>query len=205
MEARRERTVGRRQPPVAGTERQPVGLADRRARDDLRRHEERVHHSADEDELLPVLFAEVGPFGPRQVEQLQHDRQHAIEVPRPLGAFQGGRDLGFGDAVPVPIGVEVAVAWHDHEISPCRAQRREVCLQDTWVVRQVRAVVELRRVDEDADQRQIVLRAAPLDQRQMPGVQRPHRRHEAQRLPSLRLLPPLEPPCGHTLEDRGHG
>ena len=47
------------------------------------------------------------------------------------------------------------------------------------IILQVVRVVELRRVDEDADDRAIALRAAFLHQRKMPLVQGSHRRDEA--------------------------
>ena len=45
-------------------------------------------HPPDEQQLLRVLLAEVGEVGPRQVQQLGDDGEHAVEVPGPGGALQ---------------------------------------------------------------------------------------------------------------------
>ncbi|GAA3118072.1 hypothetical protein GCM10020001_042500 [Nonomuraea salmonea] len=54
-------------------------------------------HAADERELLGVLLPEDREVGLHQVEQLEHDRQHAVEVPRARGPLDDAAHLAGGD------------------------------------------------------------------------------------------------------------
>ena len=80
------------QAAVPRAEGQAVGLADGRTGDDGGRQEERVGHPANEAQLLPVLLAEVGAIGRGNLQELEDDGQHAVEVPGPVRAFQDLRE-----------------------------------------------------------------------------------------------------------------
>ena len=68
---------------VAARHREPVGLADERAADDLDRQVEVGRHAAHHRELLRVLASEVGAARTDDGEQLGDDRGDPVEVGRP--------------------------------------------------------------------------------------------------------------------------
>ncbi len=88
MEDRRGGSLLGRQVDVARRQGEAVGLADRRAGDDLRRDRQVARHLADDHHLLGVLLAEVGVVRPDQVEQDGDDRRDAIEMAGPRGALE---------------------------------------------------------------------------------------------------------------------
>ena len=72
---------------IAGADREAIRLADRGHRDDPDREGEVANQLAHQDQLLKVLLAEIGALRLGQQEELEHDREHAGEVPRPALAL----------------------------------------------------------------------------------------------------------------------
>src|SRR5262245_4917887 len=80
-----------RQQHIPGTHRQSRLLPNRRTRYDLRGQEKLLHHLRNDRQLLVILLAEISPIGADEIEQLQDDRQDALNEPRPVRSFH---DLG---------------------------------------------------------------------------------------------------------------
>ena len=125
-------------------------------------------------------------------------------MPGPVGALHHLRLLDLGHSITEAVAVQFRLAGHEDELGPFLPQHRQVVLERAWILCQVGRIVELRRVDEDADERSIVFRPATSHQREMALVQRAHRRHEAKRQAGANLREPLLAPRGSALEDRRH-
>ena len=76
---------------VPAAHRQAVGLADRGDGPDVDRDVQVGDHPADHQELLIVLGPEEGEIRPDDPEQLQDDRRHPPEMPRPARPLQAPR------------------------------------------------------------------------------------------------------------------
>ena len=96
-----------------------------------------------------------------------------LELPRQARHIDRRRDQARRVDL-VRLGVE-----HDRHAKPFTC--RQVLLDRARVVGQVRALVELGRVDEDRDPDLVAQPLGLFDQAQVPGVQRAHRRHERNR------------------------
>jgi hypothetical protein len=196
--------VGRRQMTIPRTEGQPIGFANRRTPNDDGRQEERADHAAHECELLPVLLAEVRSFGLGDLEQLHDHCEDAVKVPGSVSAFQFQRAIRFGDAKSVAVGVEVLGSGQQQEVCVLGPEYSEVVLQGSRIAGQVSGVVELCGVDEDTDDRQVVLASTATYQRPMAVVQSAHGRHEAERESRARLRDARLAPRGDVLEHGRH-
>ena len=108
MERGRLRPVGRVQAAVPRAERQAVGFADRRAGDDGGRQEEGVGHPAHETQLLPVLLAEVGAIGRGNLQELEDDGQHGVEVPGTVRSLQDLRHVELSDTIAIAVRIQIA-------------------------------------------------------------------------------------------------
>src|SRR5262245_58659799 len=84
---------------VARTECQAVRLADGGAPHNGRREKEGIRHPAYERQLLPVLFPEIGSIGRDDLQELEDDGEHAVEMPGAMPSLHGCRQLGLGDTV----------------------------------------------------------------------------------------------------------
>ena len=120
----------------------------------------------------------------------------------PGGPFQDRRESDLRDAVSVVVRVEIRLAREEHEVRPLGLEGGQIGLERSGVRRQIGRVVKLCRVDEDADERQIVLRPAAPHQRQVSFVQRTHCRDEPERQPIADVGTALAAPPGGRLEDR---
>ena len=138
-----------------------------------------AHDAANDDRLLRVLLPEVRALRAHDVEQLHAHRRDAAEV--------AGTRCAFGAGV---VGVD-----------PCREARRvhlvlarrkehvdALGLRDLGVACLVVRIggevgrdVELRGVDEERGNHELVLRSRRPEERAMAVVQRAHRRYEADR------------------------
>ena len=83
-------------------------------------------------------------------------------------------------------------------------ERAQIAFECPRIARQVGRIVELSRVDEDADERAVVFSAAAPDERQVPLVQRAHGRHEPEGDACPDLGTALVAPRGEVVERRGH-
>jgi len=79
----------------------------------------------------------------------------------------------------------VATFRNEHQVHAGRAARFQVALERPRIPGKIFVRTELRWIDEDGGDDESRLRAGGFDQTYMPGVQCPHRRHEAHRQPAL--------------------
>ncbi len=130
--------------------------------------------------MLPVLLAEVGARGLHGVEEFEHDGEHAVEMSRPLRAFELRAEQIFCHAIAVAVGIKRVRRRREDGVH-VRAREFDVSLEGARVTREIGGIVELGRVDEDAEDNAFVLGARAGEQRLVAGVERAHRRHEADR------------------------
>ena len=103
---------------VPRRQREPVGLADRGTRDDLRPDREVARHLADDHDLLRVLLAEIRPFRADQIEQDRHHGRHAIEVAGPRRALQRQRRRRRPTPSSRTPAVDLLDLGREHEVDP---------------------------------------------------------------------------------------
>ncbi len=164
---------------VAGGQRQAVGFPHGRDALDPGVQVQLPHHPPDQDELLIVLLTEERQVRPHDVEQLQHHREHAVEVPVPgdtlqLLAQRSGvdGDLRVGAVHRLDRGGE-------DQLDPGFPARPQVRLEGPWVAVEVLVGRELQRVYEDRhDGDAVDVLPSPADQLQVAAVQRAHSRHQ---------------------------
>ncbi len=179
VDRRRGRAVGGGEQRVARAEGQSVRTANDRACDDLYRVTVATDHLADHGDLLEILLSEVGSLGPDDVEQPADDLGHSVEMTRAVGSLHRFVRRTQIEHTGVLLRIDVFDRRHQDIVYPGFLEQRQVGFLGAGIILQVVRVVELRRVDEDADDRAIALRAAFLHQRKMPLVQGSHRRDEA--------------------------
>src|SRR5688572_10856829 len=148
MERGRAGAVLRLEQAVARAHGEAVGLAQGRAAHDLGVEEERASEALDELELLEVLFAEVRTLRAREQEELQHDGQHAVEMPRARGALELEAALALAHAITIAVGIDLLGAGQEDEVAARAAQQGEVRIERARVAGEVAGVVELRGIDE---------------------------------------------------------
>ena len=140
-----------------------------------------MHEALDELQLLEVLLAEVCAVRAREQEELQHDGQHAVEMPGARGALELVAERVLGHAVAVAVAVDLLRAGQEREVATGAVEHLEVALGVPRVALEVARVVELRRVHENARPGTCVLRLGAANEGQVPFVQGAERRHEAGR------------------------
>ncbi len=101
-------------------------------------------------------------------------RDSALQAVGHAEHLDGGREPG---------GVDLLDRRGEEHIDAGLGGEAGVVLLPSRIFFQVCAFGELRRVDEQRDDDQIALLAGPLDERQMAGVQRAHRRHQPDHTP----------------------
>ena len=113
----------------------------------------------------------------------------AAEVARAAGAFQRlGERARARRGSGSPSGYMTAAVGAYTASTPRSATDGEVVVDRSRVGVEVVAAVELQRVDEDRHDDDIGVSAGLVDQRQVAGVQRAHRRHQHDALPADVLL-----------------
>ena len=142
-------------------------------------------HPADDLDLLGVLLAEVGALGADQPEQDRDDRRHPVEVTGSGGALERlGRSRRPRPWCRIP-GRRPPRRAVPRRGRPLLGADRDVALLVPRVAPEVVGRIELPRVDEDRHDRRRRLRARPLDERPVAGMQPAHGRHEADRSGSV--------------------
>ncbi|QYU71230.1 hypothetical protein J4558_24845 [Leptolyngbya sp. 15MV] len=147
-------TLGRVEEDVAAGQRHAIGVADGRAGHDVDRQTELVRHRADHGELLPVLFPEHGRGGSKQIEQPRHHLAHPCEVPRATRVLQTWVDRGLGqerNGHHLVRRIDVLRLGREDRGGPRRFGEGDIRVEGAGISLEVARVVELRRVDEDAD------------------------------------------------------
>ena len=129
--------------------------------------------------MLGVLASEVGALRREQHEQLGDHGGDAGEVIAARGALQRARQLAYLDVGLKAGGVHFLGRRGPYQVDAFPRQQVEVAVEVARVGVQVGAVVELRRVHEDADRRVVALGTAGAHQREVAGVQGAHGGHQA--------------------------
>ena len=164
---------------IARRHRQPVGFPHDRHPDDLHVDVEVGDHLSHQHQLLVVLLAEERPVRPHDLQQLQHDRQHAREMRWPGSTFELLTQWARMDRGAGAVRVHVGCGGSECDLDALGAQRREIVVERPRIGIEILAGAELQRVDENRNHHDGALH--PLcgpDQRQMALVQRAHRRHQ---------------------------
>src|SRR5262249_49166638 len=129
-------------------------------------------------ELLRVLEAEVRAPRADDVEELQADGRNTAEVTRSRLPLERLRELLDVDPGLEPRRIEVVRAGREEEVDSCVLRDSRVGLLVPWIARVVLALGELGPVHEEARDDEVVLGARRFEERDVPGVQRTHRRNE---------------------------
>src|SRR5688572_28080063 len=135
MQRGRPRAVSRREQAVARTHGETVRLAQRRAAHDLGVEKKGAREAFDELELLEVLLPEVRALRARKEQELQHDGQHAVEMPGTRGDLQIEAALALGDSVAIAVAVDLLRARQEHQIASGDSQHAEVLFDRAWIAR----------------------------------------------------------------------
>ena len=163
---------------IAGAHGKPVGLADDRAGHDLQVEEKCPGHVPHQLQLLPVLFAKIGPVRANDAEQLHHHGQHAVEMSLAVGAFEFAAQFSLADTEAVIVCVQVLVGGYQRQLCAGGLRFLQVRLKRARVVGQVVRVVVLGGVHVDGHHHRVVLGNRALDQADMAAVQGAHGGHE---------------------------
>ncbi len=138
-------------------------------------------------DLLCVLLPEVHARRPDDREQLEHDGRHAAEVARARAPLEDRAELGRRrPRSGSPAGTSRRPTARTRGRPRHSARACEVAILVARIAREVGVVAELRRVDEEAHDDRLVLRASRAQERQVAVVERAHRRHEPDRAGALR-------------------
>ena len=138
-----------------------------------------ANHPAHDRNLLRVLLAEVGAGRADEVEELAADRRHPTEVAGPRRALEAARELLDVDPGLVARRVELLDGGREEDVGPRLRGDARVSVLVTRIGGEVVARVELRGVDEQAHDEEVVLVARGPKQREVALVVGAHRRHEA--------------------------
>ena len=158
---------------------QPVTFPDRGYRGDPDRHVEISDHALDHGKLLDILFAEVGHVGLDDVEELQHDGGHAPEMARPERPAQVPALRTDIHIHALLLGMHVANARGEHQISLMSLRKLQVLLQAARIELEVLVGTELQGIDEDTDDPVRALESCLIDQLAVSSMQRAHGGNEA--------------------------
>ena len=192
--------LGRAQVGVAAGQGQPVGVPHGGAADHPDVDGQVGHHAADHGELLEVLLAEIGRAPPDYPEQLGHHRGHALHVAGAGRPLQRLAQAGHRDGGDRRGREHLGRRRGEHHVGAGRGARLHIPVRGPGVSLEILAGAELQRVDEHRHHHHVVVAAGPLDQRPVPGVQRPHGGHEAHPGPPGPVLPEPVPQLADPLD-----
>ena len=133
---------------VTAADGEAVGLTDGGDADDFEGEVEVPGHASDDDKLLGVLLAEVGPIGLDDVEELGNDGGDADEVTGPRRAFV---EVGDGAGVDPGVGagaVHLVGGGGEDEADTCLFEHAEVAVAVAGVGCEVFVGAELGGVDK---------------------------------------------------------
>ena len=135
----------------------------------------------DDRGLLGVLLAEVGAIRPDDVEELQADRGHAAEMPRPELAFQLAAELSDVDPGSVAVRVHLLGRGREEDVDAGLLGELRIALLVARIAVEVLAGRELGRVHEEARDDDVILCPRGLEQRKVASVEGAHCGHEPDR------------------------
>ena len=138
-------------------------------------------------QLLMVLTAHDDDGRPHCTQQRVDDGRDTVEVSGTRRPAQVIGHVGHPQRARRTVGVDVVDARgvDDEGGVECRGERGELCqivIEGARIGGEIGCDVELARVDEDADDDGRCERRGSTHQREVPDVQRPHRRDERDRL-----------------------
>ena len=121
--------------------------------------------------------------GRDDVQQLGDDRRDAAEMSGPYRPLESERDVAdIDDRSRSPAGYIAVDAGREEHVDAGAGELRAVAFEIARIARESSSRSELQRVDEDRnDDRRRCVRARAADELQVAGVQRTHRRNEAER------------------------
>ena len=183
QQRRRERrgqfALHRIQVAVARRHRQPIRFPHGGHPDHVDTNVEVGHHLPDHRQLLIVLLAEEDPVGAHDLQQLEHDRQHAGEMGGPGRALEFGGQRTRLHRGAQTVGIHRRGRRGEHDLDTFVAQQRQVVIEGPRVGVEIFAGTELQRVDEDRHHDHRAGHSfGGTHQRQVPVVQRAHGRHQ---------------------------
>jgi len=186
-DAERPIPFSRRKIDVPAAQREAVLLAHRRRDLDADRKIQVEHHAPDQRGLLEILLPEHRDIGLKHAEQLRDHGQHPAEVARPGCSTQhAGALLRHHRDVRLATRVHFRGRRRKKQVHSCRFGELGIALQAARVAVQVLRRPELQRVDEDRHRDPVGHLPCPLHQREMAGVEVPHRRDQR----DAHILPP---------------
>ena len=169
----------RRQQRIARTERQTVRPPYDRARHDLNRNLQLAYHGPDHRNLLKILLAEISLIGLHDREQAAHHLRHTVEMARTVRALHHLVGLSEIELPRIGLGIDILDRRGINEVGAGCLEQLQVGFQIARITAQIGRIIKLRGIDEDAHHHPTALAAAAFDQRNVPLVQRAHRRNEA--------------------------
>src|SRR5205085_3615666 len=125
-----------------------------------------------------VLLAEVGAIGTDEVEELETDRRHAAEMPGAILALENPAELFDVDPGLEAGRIELAGARREQDVDAGLGGERRVALLVPRIGGEVLSFAELRRVDEEAGDHEVVFVPRRAEEREVALVERAHRRYE---------------------------
>ena len=142
-----------------------------------------ARETLDHQELLVILLAEDRDVGLRLIEELRHHRRHAGKMRRPKSVFEvGGRRPLEHDFRRKAWGIDLVDRRREDEIRGDAAKLLDIRRKRARIAGEIFIRAELRRIDENRDDDAVRRLTRRVDERQMAGVERAHRRHKADAL-----------------------
>src|SRR6185295_2131403 len=129
-------------------------------------------------ELLVVLLAEYRRGWLHRVEELQHDGRHAVEEPGPEAALELLAERARMDEHGLRLRIQQVLGRRKNELHALGIEQAPVVVESARIALEILARGELQAIDEDAHRDRACVAPGEAHQRNMPGVQIAHRRHE---------------------------
>src|SRR5688500_4272705 len=195
-----DRTFGVAEQPVAGTHRESVWLADGRHFDHFHPNIEVRDHTANYGELLRVFLTKVDASRLHNVEKLEHHSGNAAEMAGTEMPAEVLGDRARLDKDALWLGIHYGGGWSEQEVRAVGLTEGGIDSDVAWVSLEVAGAIELNGVHEQADHKDLVLTARPVQKRSMARVERAHGGNQA----DFFVRPKRRPHFGYRVEN-AHG